>query len=358
MFKNLKNLNQTAPALFAAALFGASTPLAKLLIGEMDSWILAGVLYFGAGIGLLGVLGIQIIRKKSFPVFPNKQDLIWLMGATFFGGILGPVLLMTGLRTTPAATSSLLLNTEGVLTSCIAWLIFKEHFDRRIVMGMIAIVLGGIILSWSPSGDFSVTSGSFLVMAACLCWAIDNNLTRNVSANDAVLITTLKSLVAGSTNLVLALSIGRSLPSLGNIAWGALLGFLGYGLSIVCFVLSLRAIGTSRTGAYFSAAPFVGAVLSLILFKNEVSIQLIGAGVFMAWGVWLHLTEVHTHEHEHEPLYHSHEHVHDEHHQHEHTASEQPASEQPGKKHTHSHQHEKMRHQHTHFPDIHHRHSH
>jgi drug/metabolite transporter (DMT)-like permease len=345
--------SQIVPALLAAFLFGASTPFAKLLIGEIDPWVLAGILYFGAGLGLFCVLGIQALKAKVFPRLPSKKDFIWLMGATLFGGILGPVLLMKGLSLTSAATSSLLLNMEGVLTSCIAWLVFKEHYDRRIIFGMIAIVVGGIILSWSAGGTFSFTAGSIYILAACLCWAVDNNLTRNVSANDAVLITTIKSAVAGSTNLVLAIAIGRSFPSVVNMAWGALLGFLGYGLSIVCFVLSLRAIGTSRTGAYFSAAPFVGAILSLLLFQNEISLQLIVAGIFMGWGVWLHLTEVHHHEHEHEPLRHSHEHIHDEHHQHVHSPSD-PS----GEKHTHDHEHEQLVHKHAHFPDIHHRHSH
>jgi drug/metabolite transporter (DMT)-like permease len=344
---------QILPALLAAGLFGASTPLAKLLVGEIDPWVLAGTLYFGSGIGLLIVLLVQFLRSRSFPAFPNTKDFLWLMGATLFGGILGPVLLMKGLTLTSASTSSLLLNVEGVLTSVIAWMVFKEHYDRRIVLGMIAIVIGGIILSWSSEGAFSFTSGSFLVMGACLCWAIDNNLTRNVSANDAVLITTIKSVVAGTTNIVLAFSIGRQFPSIANLAWGALLGFFGYGLSIVCFVLSLRAIGTSRTGAYFSAAPFVGAILSLILFRNEISLQLVVAGLFMGWGVWLHLTELHSHEHTHEPLAHSHEHSHDEHHQHEHSPLDPP-----GDKHVHFHEHKSMTHKHPHFPDIHHRHSH
>jgi len=353
MAKAFKLKSQMMPALLAAGLFGASTPLAKLLVGEVDSWVLAGILYSGSGLGLSLILGLQFLRTRTLPSFPNRRDFAWLMGATFFGGLLGPVLLMKGLVLSSAATSSLLLNIEGVLTSAIAWIFFKEHFDRRIVLGMFAIVIGGGILSWSGEGGFSFTLGALFVIGACLCWAVDNNLTRNVSANDAVLITTIKSAVAGLTNLSLAFSMGHSVPSLTVLASGALLGFFGYGLSIVCFVLSLRAIGTSRTGAYFSAAPFVGAILSLILFKNEISWQLVIAGIFMAFGVGLHLTEVHNHEHEHEPLSHSHEHVHDEHHQHVHSPLDPP-----GERHTHFHHHGRMIHTHPHFPDIHHRHSH
>lgn len=353
IFSKLKINAQVIPALLAAVLFGGSTPLAKLLVGDVDPWILAGILYFGSGIGLSCILIIRYLKTKTFPDIPNKKDLVWLMGATVFGGIFGPVLLMKGLSLTSASTSSLLLNVEGVLTSGLAWVLFKEHYDRRIVVGMAAIIIGSIILSWSSNGSFVLTTGSLFVIGACLCWAIDNNLTRNVSANDAVLITTIKSAVAGTTNLILALVLGLKFPTLLNVTLGALLGFFGYGLSIVFFVLSLRAIGTSRTGAYFSAAPFVGAILSVILFQNEITIQLILAGLCMGWGVWLHLTEVHTHTHEHEHLNHTHEHVHDEHHKHEHSLIDPT-----GEKHTHFHEHKKMIHKHPHFPDIHHRHSH
>jgi drug/metabolite transporter (DMT)-like permease len=340
-------------ALIAAILFGASTPLAKLLIGDIDPWVLAGILYLGSGLGLICILIFKYFKSKILPIFPSTKDFIWLMGATLFGGVLGPVFLMTGLMTSSAASSSLLLNLEGVLTSIIAWVVFREHYDKRIVTGMLFIVIGGIILSWSPQASVGVSSGSLFIIAACLCWGIDNNLTRNVSANDAILITTIKSLVAGTTNLIIVLSMGKIFPSFLNMSYGAALGFFGYGLSIVCFVLSLRAIGTSRTGAYFSVAPFAGAVLSLLLFKNELSFQLIFASIFMGLGVWLHLTENHEHNHVHEELNHSHEHVHDEHHQHSHTIDDPK-----GEKHTHFHSHKKMVHTHSHFPDIHHRHEH
>ena len=342
-------------ALLAAILFGASTPFAKLLIGDVDPWVLAGILYCGSGVGLISVLVINFLRRKPFPKLPSKKDFIWLMGATVFGGIFGPVLLMTGLMSSSASSSSLLLNLEGVLTSILAWIVFKEHYDRRIIIGMTSIVVGGVILSWTSESKLGISIGSIYIIGACLCWAIDNNLTRNVSANDAVLITTIKSLVAGSTNILIVLLLGKTFPGFVKMGLGALLGFLGYGVSIVCFVLSLRAIGTSRTGAYFSVAPFAGAILSLIFFKNELSLQLIISGIFMGIGVWLHLSESHEHEHEHEheDLYHNHEHIHDEHHQHLHLNSDPT-----GEKHTHFHKHEILKHRHPHYPDIHHRHDH
>ena len=340
-------------ALLAAILFGASTPFAKLLIGEIDPWVLAGILYCGSGLGLIIVLVVKYLKTKILPSFPSKKDFIWLMGATFFGGVLGPVFLMTGLMTSSAASSSLLLNLEGVLTSVIAWVIFREHYDRRIVFGMLTIVIGGVILSWSPHAAVGISTGTIFIIAACLCWGIDNNLTRNVSANDAIVITAIKSLVAGTTNILLVVYLGKSFPNFLSMTFGALLGFFGYGVSIVCFVLALRSIGTSRTGAYFSVAPFAGAILSLIIFKNELSLQLLIAGGFMGLGVWLHMTESHSHEHVHEELYHSHEHVHDEHHQHTHSIDDPK-----GEKHTHIHHHRKLIHSHPHFPDIHHRHEH
>jgi drug/metabolite transporter (DMT)-like permease len=346
-------MSGTTFALLAAILFGASTPFAKLLIGNIDAWVLAGILYCGSGIGLVFVQIIRCLKTKKLPSFPSRKDFIWLMGATFFGGVLGPVFLMKGLMTSTAASSSLLLNLEGVLTSVLAWVVFREHYDRRIVTGMFLIIIGGIVLSWSREATIGISIGTVYIIGACLCWAIDNNLTRKVSVNDAIVITTLKSLVAGTTNVLFVLYLGKTFPSLINMSLGALLGFFGYGISIVCFVLSLRAIGTSRTGAYFSVAPFAGALLSLMLFKNEFSIQLLFASVFMGLGVLLHMTENHEHVHEHEVLHHSHEHVHDEHHQHLHDGSDSE-----NEKHAHFHYHEKIIHKHPHFPDIHHRHEH
>jgi drug/metabolite transporter (DMT)-like permease len=340
-------------ALLAAFLFGASTPFAKLLIGGIDPWVLAGILYLGSGLGLILLLIFNYLRTKIAPISPSKIDFQWLMGATLFGGVLGPVFMMTGLSLSTAASSSLLLNLEGVLTSVIAWVVFREHYDKRIVLGMISIFLGGIILSWSSDSTFGVSHGAIFIIAACLCWAIDNNLTRKVSANDAILITTIKSLVAGATNLFLALFLERNIPILLNITYGIILGFFGYGLSIVCFVLALRSIGTSRTGAYFSIAPFAGATLSLFIFNNEFSLQLIVASLLMGLGVWLHITERHDHTHVHESLTHTHDHIHDDHHQHDHFPNDPP-----GKKHSHSHNHESIIHNHPHFPDIHHRHMH
>lgn len=342
-------------ALLAAVTFGASTPVSKLLLGTMPPLTLAAVLYLGSGLGLSTWLAVRHMSNKgaAHGAGLTRADLPWLMGAVLFGGIAGPVLLMTGLTRTPASSASLLLNMEGVLTAMLAWFVFKENFDRRIFTGMLLIVAGGIALSWQGNTALSTPWGPMAIAAACLCWAVDNNLTRKVSASDAVQIAAVKGIVAGSVNLALAIATGQALPAMWPAVAAGVLGFCGYGLSLVMFVLALRHLGTARTGAYFSAAPFVGAALSLFLLRETPTTAFWVAGTLMAAGIWLHLTEQHEHEHTHEPMEHAHEHVHDEHHQHEHSFDWD--GRQP---HAHTHQHGSMTHAHPHTPDIHHRHPH
>lgn len=341
-------------AVTAAVLFGLSSPLAKALIGSIDPWLLAGILYLGSGFGMAI---IQLIRtfgsQKPTQIKIAIKEIPWLVGVIFFGGISGPVLLMYGLSYTPASTSSLLLNLEGVFTAGLAWLVFKEHYDRRIAIGMIAIILGGVVLSWAPGITLQSLIGPLLVGAACFSWGVDNNLTRKISLNDPILITMIKSLVAGTTNLLIAMSFGARLPNLTLLTEAATLGFVCYGLSIVCFIMALRWLGASRTGAYFSAAPFVGALVAIIILNEPITIRLVAAAVFMGFGIYLHLTESHEHEHMHEEMEHEHSHTHDEHHQHVH---EFPV--RAGESHTHLHTHSKLTHRHPHFPDMHHTHSH
>ena len=342
-------------ALLAAALFGASTPLAKELLGEMHPIALAGLLYAGSGAGLAMVqlLRVFVIRKAAPVVWPSRGEWAWLSAAILFGGIFGPILLMSGLVTTSASSASLLLNLESALTAGLAWFVFRENFDWRIASGMAAIVAGSVVLSIGPGGSGGVSRGALLVSAACLCWAIDNNLTRKVSASDPILIAGLKGVVAGAVNLSLALSLGYAMPRLGSIAGAAAVGFLGYGLSLVLFVLALRQLGTARTSAYFALAPFFGGILAVLFFGDALTVQLCIAAALMALGLWLHLSENHVHEHVHEPIEHMHSHRHDKHHQHTH-AFDWDGTEP----HTHPHLHEATVHRHAHFPDIHHRHPH
>jgi drug/metabolite transporter (DMT)-like permease len=350
-------MNGPLYAFLAAVLFGASTPVSKLLLGTIGPWWMAAILYLGAGFGIGILLVIRKIRGKPVfrEIFAKRSEWIWLAGAVLFGGVLGPTLLMYGLKRTAGSTSALLLNMEGVFTASLAWIAFREHYNRHIVAGMALIVMGGCVLSYSSHPEMANIGGPLLVLAACLSWAMDNNVTRKVSASDPLEITAIKSIVAGLTNLGLAAMFDSSMPPPSASVWlyGGLTGFFGYGLSLVCFVLALRNLGTSRTGAYFSTAPFVGALLSFALLREPITPPFVIAGLLMAAGVWLHLTEFHSHEHTHEELEHTHSHVHDLHHQHEH-APGAPT----GEPHTHLHRHERTTHAHRHFPDIHHRHDH
>ncbi|HEV8178539.1 MAG TPA: EamA family transporter [Gemmatimonadales bacterium] len=339
-------------ALLAAVLFGASTPLAKGLLRDSSPQLLAGLLYLGSGAGLLLV---SLVRrgKTQREAALSRRDVPWLAGAIALGGFVGPLLLMYGLVHAPASSASLLLNLEGVFTSLIAWAVFREHVPLRIALGMVAIVAGGLLLSWDGHVAWGSLGGPLAIAGACLCWAVDNNLTQRVSAGDPVQIAQLKGLVAGAVNTGLGLSLGARLPDPFPVAAALLVGFLGYGVSLVCFVLALRGLGTARTGAYFSLAPFIGAALGLFLYREPVTPLFLAAAALMALGLWLHLSERHEHSHTHELFEHTHAHRHDEHHRHAHGPGD-PLTEP----HTHPHRHDRLAHSHPHYPDIHHRHGH
>lgn len=338
-------------ALASAALFGASTPLAKSLLGSVSPWLLAGLLYLGSGIGLF-VLSLMRGNQAHVETPLRRKDLPWLAGAVAAGGVAGPLLLMLGLSTTPAASAALLLNLEGLATMAIAWIAFREATGTRIVIGAFAILAGAIVLSWQGSG-LSFEAGGAFIAAACLAWGIDNNLTRKISGSDPVQIAMIKGLVAGSVNFALAMGFGGQLPSTWTVLAAGGVGLLGYGLSLVLFVLALRNLGTARTGAYFSAAPFIGAVVSIAFLSEQITYQFIAAALLMGLGVYLHLSERHEHAHTHEEMEHEHAHSHDEHHQHTHDPKDPP-----GEPHSHWHRHAPMTHKHPHFPDLHHTHNH
>lgn len=337
-------------------LFGASTPLAKLLVDAMPPVMLAGLLYLGSGIGLLGWFWWRR-RRAAHRCAPEaalgRRDLPWLAGAILTGGVLGPVLLISGLAQTAATSASLLLNLEGVLTALLAWFVFHENFARRVALGMALIVAGGVLLSFQSQTDFRISPGALMIVGACLCWAIDNNLTRKVSAGDPVQISGLKGLIAGLTNTVIALAMGIPLPAMSSMGAAGIVGALGYGMSLVLFVYALRNLGSVRTVAYFSTAPFVGVAVSLTLLRETAEPLFWPATGLMALGLWLYLTERHEHQHEHESLAHTHRHVHDRHHQHEHNFSWDDVE-----PHSHLHLHAPLKHSHSHYPDIHHRHRH
>ena len=338
-------------ALGAAVLFGITAPFSRILLGSVTPQLLAGILYLAAGLGLGAVhLGRAVLGIPAPEAPLRRGDLPWLAAVILFGGVVGPLLLMLGLAQAGAALGSLLLNLEGLMTMAIAWLWFRENVDRRLLLGALAILAGAAVLSWTGS-RIVFQAGVLYIAGACLAWGIDNNLTRKLSAADPVVIAMAKGLVAGAVNTVIALLNGASVPAPVTLAGAALVGLFGIGISLVLFVLALRHLGTARTSAYFSLAPFIGAIVAVLILHDPVTYQLLLAGLLMAQGVWLHLAEHHEHVHAHEPLEHEHAHTHDEHHQHPHIG---PVAEP----HSHTHKHKAMRHRHAHYPDLHHRHEH
>jgi len=343
-----------ASALSAGVLFGASTPLAKRLILDVDPWMLAGLLYLGSGIGLCAINFVRRLARGSDSVVApfRTAERCWLAAAILAGGVVAPVLMMYGLRDTAASSAALLLNLEGVFSVLLAWFVFHENFDRRVAFGVLAIGAGAVILSAEGGMTISSAAGPAAISGACLCWALDNNLTRKVALNDVARIAMLKGIAAGAVNVTIAVLLGSSLPRASVILAAGAVGCIGYGLSLVLFELGLRHLGAARTSAYFSIAPFVGAVIAVVFFDDHLTAQLLGAGALMSIGLWLHLSERHDHEHTHARLTHDHRHVHDEHHQHQHGPD---AGSTP---HSHPHTHEPLRHAHPHYPDEHHRHVH
>ncbi len=340
-----------ASALLAAALFGASTPLAKLLLTKIEPWLLAALLYLGSGLGLYVA---RIVMRSKTPML-SRADWRWMLLAVLLGGIVAPVLLVFGLQGMTGSGASLLLNAEAVLTAVIAWIVFKENVDRRVAFGLVCIVAGSVVLGWGETGGGNWLS-ALAIVGACLGWGLDNNFTRKVALNDASFIAMVKGLVAGTTNLVIALALGAAFPPASAVGWAALLGFACYGVSLVLFIIGLRHLGTSRAGAYFAVAPFLGATLSVLLLGEPITASLIAAGALMAVGVWLHLSEQHGHLHEHEALSHTHSHSHgagDDHHDHTHS---EPLTQ--GVRHSHAHYHRPQTHSHPHVPDAHHAHTH
>jgi drug/metabolite transporter (DMT)-like permease len=350
-----KTISAPLMALLAAAAFGVSTPIAKFLLGDISPWALASLLYLGSGLGLALIVVLRKNREVAEARL-SKSDIPWLLGTIVFGGVLGPILLLLGLTSTDAASASLLLNLEAVFTLLLAWLVFKEHVDVRLFVGAVAIVAGALLLSWQGRAG-SASFGIVLIALACLSWGIDNNLTRKISAVDPFVLASIKGVVAGSVNAGIAYAMGASMPSILPLGGAMALGFISYGLGLVLFILALRHLGTARAGAYYGTAPFIGALAATVLLGDALTPTLVIAGVLMAFGAWLHLSERHSHDHDHAVLDHDHRHVHDAHHVHEH-GPDDPVLADPDQPHSHHHKHRPLRHAHAHWPDLHHRHRH
>jgi drug/metabolite transporter (DMT)-like permease len=339
-------------ALAAAALFGASTPLAKLLQADITPGLLAGLLYLGSGAGLALVkLGLRLGRHAPEPPL-QSSDYPWLAGAVISGGIAAPLLLMWGLAGASASGVSLLLNLEGILTALIAALVFKETVAGRIWLAACLMLGASLLLGYDVQAGFGLSLRMLAVIAACALWALDNNLTRCISAADPVSIAMIKGLAAGGVNIAAALAFGAHLPAALPLAGSLLLGWLAYGVSLTLYIVALRHLGSARAAAHFSTAPFIGAALAIGLLGEPVTGGFVAAFVLMIAATGLVLTEQHGHAHVHEPLGHDHLHTHDAHHQHAHRGDEGPEP------HSHPHRHDPLAHSHPHLPDLHHRHPH
>ena len=339
------NLYPVALAVGGALLFGASAPAAKVLLGDVDPVVLAGLLYAGCGLGLalLSLLRRASIVREEARL--SAGDLPWLAGSAIAGGVAAPVLLMVSLQVTPAATASLLLNFECVATTAIAMLVFREAVGRRVLAAIALLTLASAVLAVDLSGGFGLSLGALGVIGACLFWGIDNNLTCNISSKDPVAIGMIKGLGAGAFSLAVGLALNRPLPGLVAIAAALGLGAVSYGLSIALFILASRGLGAARTSAWFGTAPFAGALLSLLIFRGFPGWQFLASLPLMAAGALLLFGERHDHMHVHAPFEHEHYYTTDAHH--------------PFKKEgSYRHRHGELRHDHPHQPDIHHRHGH
>ena len=275
-------LSGTTYALGAALFFGISTPLTKVFLNQIQPWMLAGLMLLGGGLGLVPIYLLRNYAHK--PARLDQRDWGWLLISILFGGILGPGLLTVGLTVTPAAVASLLLNFEGVFTALLAWTVFRERWQWQVFLGIVAITSGGIILSHSEYSSVGLSWGAFAILGTCLGWAIDSNCTNQVADKDSLQISMLKSGMAGLTNVAIAFVIGQSLPSLPILLSVLSVGFVSYGLTLVCFVLSLRHLGASRTGAYFALSPFVGATIATVFLGERITQSVAIAAVLMTIG--------------------------------------------------------------------------
>jgi len=338
----------------SAALFGISPPFAKLLVKNIPPVALAGFLYLGAFVGLsLYSISRRIVSTESIrSANLKKEDFSWLFGSVLSGGIIAPICLMFGLSQISGFTTSLLLNLEGIFTAVIAVIFFKENAGKRLWLALICMTVAGVFLTWDSSqGRFNLL-GPLLVTLSMICWGIDNNLTRNISTRNPLQITRIKGFVSGLVSIALAYALGADIKWDVSIVYALLLGSFSYGISIVLFIKALEGLGSFRIGMFFSLAPFIGALTSLVLLREWIGWVMFPALMFTGAGVWLISTEKHEHLHVHQEEVHTHLHNHkDIHHIHEHEGI-------VCEPHIHEHPHLEENHAHSHWPDTHHRHEH
>lgn len=318
----------------------------------MSPVLLAGLLYLGSGIGLQIILLSQ--RQSTFSELRKlaSRQKLKLLGAIIAGGILAPLCLTFGIQTGTAFEVSLLLNLETVATTIIAWLFFHEHIGARVWIGKVLLLIGAGFITLQPINGVIFSRSALLILAACLFWGIDNNLTRDVEDLPPTVLASVKGWTAGAFNTLLAIFLGQTAITTGHALTSLSIGAFSYGVSLVFFVKALREIGSARASTYFAAGPFFGMLAALLLLGEQPSVFQWASAAFMAAGLWALYGERHGHRHTHEAIRHSHSHLHDEHHQHAHNGMEGPEP------HDHEHVHEPITHSHVHWPDIHHRHQH
>jgi len=339
-----------ATAILAAVLYGINAPFAKLLLEKVPPLLMAALLYLGAGIGMLTVNIIKVkVQHKKIEANISKKELAPVIGMVLLD-IAAPILLMVGLNLTNASNVSLLNNFEIVATSVIALMIYKEAVGKRMWLAIILITLASFVLSIGDIGNFSFSSGSLFIIAACICWGFENNFTRALSEKDPMQVVVIKGFGSGLGALAIAFFVKEMNAEFVYIILALLLGFVAYGLSIFFYVTAQRELGAARTSVYYAVAPFIGVVASWVILQDEISATfLIGLAIMLA-GTYLAVTEKHRHAHIHESINHDHRHSHDDGH---HNHGESAAGE-----HSHEHTHEETTHKHSHTPDLHHRHGH
>jgi drug/metabolite transporter (DMT)-like permease len=336
-------------ALLSAALFGASTPASKLLLASLGPFQLAGLLYLGAALGMLPIF-VKERRAGDLPKL-DRPNLIRLIGAVVTGGILGPVLLLFGLRLALAGSVSLLLNLEMAATAALGVLFFREHLGRAGWLAVVGVIASGAIVSWD-AGWPGVLAGT-LVAAACICWGLDNHFTATIDGMSPSRSTFWKGSIAGATNLVVGLTIAPFHASVTVVGFALAVGALSYGVSIALYIASAQQLGATRAQAFFASAPFIGAALSFGFPGEPPAPAHPMGGALLAISVAVLFLSQHEHRHVHEATEHIHAHRHDEgHHIHDHPGLS------PEAQHTHWHRHERLAHAHPHWPDLHHRHRH
>lgn len=349
-------------ALLAAFVYGAAAPVSKILLEDLPPIFLAGLLYSGAGFGMLfvGIIGKDFRKKEDLKKEANlgKEDLIWVIGMILLD-VLAPILLLLGLSRISSANASLLFNFEIVTTTIVAAVVFKEAIGKRLMLAIGIITFASVILSFEDFSAFQFSMGSLLVLGACAAWGFENNCTRNISGKSPLQIVVLKGVFAGATSIVIGLLTERVSFQGPPILVALLTGFIGYGLSVYFYVRAQRDLGAARTSTYYAIAPFTGVFFSFLMFGTGLNLKFCVAFALMSVGAYFAVSEAHKHDHIHEPITHEHSHTHDDmHHGHSHEGIEKTGTELGSTNHSHVHTHEVTEHAHKHTPDIHHRHGH